>query len=375
MRIVHLITDLATGGAEMMLYKLLSRLEGRGFRSQVISLMDGGPVRDRIEGLGIAVDSLGMKPRWPTPAEAARLVRAVRRRRPDIVQGWMFHGCLATEFVRLFLDRKPVVWNIRHSLHDLSGEKPMRVAVIRWLAHLSSRPVQILYNSRTSAKQHEGIGYNPRRTLVVPNGFDCEIFRPDPQARLAVRQELGLGAGALLIGLAARVSPVKDHPTFLEAAGRLGSLDPPVHFVLMGRGADHSNRALESQIRSQRLEGRIHLLGERQDMPRLTAALDLATCCSVAESFPNVLGEAMACGVPCVATNVGDTAWIIGETGRVVPTRSPAALSQAWQELLAMGAEGRRSLGEAARQRIAQEFSLDRIAGEYQELYEQLGRG
>jgi glycosyltransferase involved in cell wall biosynthesis len=375
MRILHLITDLGTGGAEMMLYKLLSRLDANRFHPQVISLMDGGPLRDRIGDLGIAIDSLGMKPRWPRPADAARLVQAVRRRPPDIIQGWMFHGCLATEFVRLFLrPRKPVVWNIRYSLHNMDGEKPARITVIRWLARLSSRPVQILYNSRTSAAQHEEFGYDARRTLVIPNGFDCDLFRPDPPARWSVRQELGLPAGTLLIGLVARMSPVKDHATFLKAAGLLASQVPPVHFVLIGRRTDSSNHVLASQIESLGLRGRVHLLGERHDMPRLTAALDLATCCSLAESFPNVLGEAMACGVPCVATNVGDAAWIVGETGRVVATRSPAALSQAWKELLALGAERRRLLGEAARRRVVREFSLDRIAGEYENLYDRLGR-
>jgi len=268
------------------------------------------------------------------------------------------------------LKQVPVVWGIRQSL-DLKAEPKWRSRVaIRVGARLSAWPQQIVYVSRASADQHEAIGSRADRRSVIPNGFDGEQFRPDTGARASVRAELGLGEGTPLIGLIARYHPMKDHANFLAAARLVLKQEPTVRFLLAGPCVEVSNKELSTLVSTLGLQERIHLLGERRDIPRLTAALDIA-CSSSAwgEGFPNVIGEAMACGVPCVVTDVGDSAWVVGETGQVVPSRDPMALSAAWREVLQMEQGVRAVLGEQARARIMMNFSLDEATRQYEELY------
>ncbi len=368
--LLYVITGLSTGGAEMMLYKLLSRINQSRFTPVVVSLMDRGTFGDRIEALGIPVHTIGMKRGIPTPATIVRLIRTVRQLNPDLIQGWMYHGNFAAQLARtLTLKSVPVLWNIRHSLYSLSYEKSGTAAVIRMGAPLSSFPVKILYNSKISASQHEKLGYQATKTMVIPNGFDPELFTPSVESRISLRTELGLANDAFLIGLVARYHPMKDHANFLHAAALLLKDYPDVQFVLAGNGVDKENPTLCKLINELGIAERIHLLGERQDIPRLTAALDIASSSSYTEAFPNVIGETMSCGVPCAVTDVGDSALIVGNTGRVVPPRDSEALANAWKELIELGPEGRKALGKAARARIIESFSLNSVVARYESLY------
>jgi glycosyltransferase involved in cell wall biosynthesis len=205
--------------------------------------------------------------------------------------------------------------------------------------------------------------------VVIPNGTDVATFRPDPMARAAVRRELNLPEGAPLIGLVARFDPQKDPRNFVQAAARLHARRPEAQFLLCGHGMNWDNPALVRWIEGGGIRDRCYLLGRREDIPRLTAALDVATSSSATEGFPNVLGEAMACGVPCVATDVGDSAVIVGNTGHVVPPHTPGALADAWARLLDMPARERRDLGMRARERVASSFSIDSVVERYEALY------
>src|SRR5829696_6281140 len=244
-RILHLITGLGTGGAEMALYKLLSRLDSNLFDSVVISLSDGGSMRERIEALGVPVYSLGMQPGRPTPAAASaaawRLIRRLYKIRPNLIHGWMNHANLAATLASAsLLKRVPVLWGIRQSL-DLKAEEKLAGMIIRIGALLSAWPERILYVSRVAANQHEVIGYRADRRFVIPNGFDCERFQPDTGARASVRAELGLGEETPLIGLIAVYRPMKDHANFLAAASLLIKQGSTTHFLLAGYGVDYSN--------------------------------------------------------------------------------------------------------------------------------------
>jgi glycosyltransferase involved in cell wall biosynthesis len=207
---------------------------------------------------------------------------------------------------------------------------------------------------------------------VIPNGFDTDLFAPSETARVEIRSMLGLARSAVLIGLIGRYHPVKYHAGFLRVAARLGRAHPEVHFVLAGSGVDSHNCSLDSLIEESGLSGRVHLLGERKDIPRITAALDIAASASLSEAFPNVIGEAMSCAVPCVATNVGDTSHAIGDTGRVVSPKDEKAMEKALSELLNMGEASRRRLGLAARRRVIGLFSLPVVADRYRALYERV---
>jgi len=240
-------------------------------------------------------------------------------------------------------------------------------------APLSRHVDVIVLNSERGKKVHISKGYDGRRMVVIPNGFDPELFKPDEAARASVRRELGLSENLILVGLIARCDPMKDHETFFRGAGLLIRRLPAVHFLLGGAGVSTENPPLAQMARKNGLDGRVHFLGPRDDIPRLTAALDLGTSASVfGEGFCNAIGEAMACGVPCVATDVGDSAPIIGHTGRVVPPRDASALADAWASLLGMPEKDRRALGAAARERIASLFQLRQIIRKYKELYLQI---
>ena len=181
---------------------------------------------------------------------------------------------------------------------------------------------------------------------------------------------MGVPDNTILIGLFGRYHPVKGHEVFLKAAQLLLKKHPHIHFLLGGKEVDNTNYVLNQQIAQLEIGEQIHLLGERQDVHHLTASLDIASSSSYSEGFPNVIGEAMSCGVPCAVTDVGDSARIVGNTGRVVPANNPEALANAWQELIEMGAEGRFKLGSAARSRIIECFSLDLVVTQYETLYE-----
>lgn len=375
MKIGHIITSLEKHGAQMMLYKVLSSMDHRRFDSVVISLMDGGALRNKFESLGVVVHSLGMKKGLPTPGSVYRFARLINRLDLDLIQGWMYHGNLAAQLgVALSPRHIPVLWNIRGSSYNLKDEKPVTAALI-WLGgKLSGLPKRIINNSLVSAIKHEEmLGYKSAKRVIIPNGFDTDLFAPSAEARAGLRAELGLSDDALLIGLSARYHPMKDHANFLRAAALLLKDHPQTHFALSGEGVDSRNEELRALIGSLPIGERVHLLGERSDMNRIAAALDIATLSSAfGEGFPNVVGEAMACGVPCVVTDVGDSVFVIGETGRAVTPRDPNAIASAWRELIEMGASSRRELGSAARRRVLENFSIEAIAQKYESLYQQV---
>jgi len=372
MKIIHVITSLDKHGAQMMLFKVLSGMDRRRFDSVVFSLAEGGAMREQFAALGVPVFSLGMKAGLPTPAAGLRLVRLFRRLQPDLIQGWMYHGNLAAQLGAMFLKRgTPILWNVRGSSCELHKEKRATAAVI-WLGgKLSRLPDRIINNSLASAIQHEtALGYRASGRVIIANGFDTETFAPSEAARIALRRQLRVDETALLIGLMARHHPMKDHVNFLRAAARLSASKPEAHFVLAGEGVNNRNHELTGMIQNLSLGGRVHLLGERDDTPCLTAAFDIATSSSAfGEGFPNILGEAMSCGVPCVTTTVGDSAFVIGDTGRAVPPGDSAALAAAWLELIDMGTSFRNKLGDAARRRVIENFSISKIVGQYEALY------
>lgn len=371
-KVIHIITGLDVGGAETALCRLLETLHSPAFEHVVIALGHLGSLSTRV-GAVAELHHLGMNPAWPRPRDLWRLRRIVRVSAPGVVHGWMYHANIAATLATTGLGI-PVLWGIRHSLHDLEREKRQTRLVIRSGALLSRRPGQILYNSVVSARQHEAAGYDATRTRVIPNGFDTDAFLPDVPARLRIREELALPPDALLIGLVARVHPVKDHANFLRAAGLFAAAYPQAHFVLAGDGADTSNTALSNLISELNLQACVHLCGRRTDIAAIDAALDISSCSSWGEAFPNAIGEAMACGVPCVATDVGDVPQIIGDTGVVVPARDPSALAMGWGRLTALDAPARRALGLRARQRIIERYSLAAVSMQYANLYSSLIR-
>ena len=368
--IVHLITGLETGGAERMLAHLVSRTDPDRFRSVVVSISEPGRMADAILRADVELRTLGIRRGVPDPRSLFRLERILREVRPEILQTWLYHA----DFLGLLV-KKPsriphLIWNVRCSDAGLS---PADLALRRVLSRCSAAPDAIIANSRAGQRFHQKIGYRPRRWEQVANGFDIDTLRPDPEARRYFRAEFCIDDDMVLIGLPARYHPMKDHDTFFSAAAILGKNNPKISFALVGTGIEPSNRALAKAIAASGLGDRVRLLGERDDMAGFYAALDIATLSSAfGEGFSNVLGEAMACGLPCVATDSGDAAELLGPTGVVVPPRDPPALAAAWQRLIEIGAEARRLLGNHARLRIACDYCLASAVARYEAIYQDI---
>ena len=315
----------------------------------------------RIRALGVPVMALGMHVNRPSVRGVRNLSKAARAFRPNVIQGWMYHGNLAACMARVLVQGRPALaWNIRHSLYDLKHEKRMTRQVIRANRFFSSMPDAILYNSCLSREQHEAFGYQAERAQIIPNGFDLGRFAPSAQTAALVRKALGIPLDALVVGHVARLHPMKDHAGFLRAAAQVATRHQSVHFVLGGRGVVQQNESL-IQLLPREIRGRFHFLGERSDVPDLMCAMDIFCQSSWSEAFPNVLGEAMATAVPCVATDVGDSADIVGDTGVIVPPKNADALVAGLEKVLRMPVEERQALGMAGRARAEQRYSLNAV--------------
>lgn len=374
-RLMHLITGTGVGGAEMMLYKLLSHMDRDRFSNVVVSMLPLGPTADLIQALGVRVQTLGMKMGVPDPRSISRLARALRTWRPHILQTWMYHADLLGGVVGKMLFRLPVVWNIRHSDPSRGDNDWMTLKVAALCGQLSKWvPDRIICCAHSSRALHVGIGYAEAKMRVIPNGFDLEAYRPSPGAAAACFDRFGIPVGPDLISLIARYHPQKDHPNFISAAKICSERFPEALFALCGDDITPANEALISLIRQAGIQQRTFLLGRRTpaEIALIMSRSSLVTSSSSAEAFPNVVGEAMACGAICVATDVGDSARIIGDTGLVVPAQSPEQLASAWTTVLDMDKNTRADLGRAARRRVESTFGLSSIVSQYESLYLEL---
>jgi glycosyltransferase involved in cell wall biosynthesis len=373
LKIVFIITNLSTGGAEMMLLKVLERLDSR-FSPYVISLTSLSEIGPRIQALSIPVEALGMKPgRVPNPIAFTRLVGRLKILKPEVVHTWMYHANLLGGLAAQLAGVPAVGWAIHYSNLSRRYNKYSTLAVMKICSLLSAwLPDQILSCSEAARRIHVAYGYPAEKMLVVPNGFDTTLFQPDTAARIRIREELGISVETPLVGLIGRFDPQKNHFGFVKAAAHLHRLLPNVHFLLAGKGVDQKNDSLVCAIEQAGLIGSINLLGLRSDVHSLMAALDVYASSSYGEAFPIVVGEAMACGVPCVVTDIGDSAYIVGDTGRVVPPGDMAGLAVALEAVLTLPPMERIALSERARARVVAHFEIGAVVKRYEAFYEEL---
>ena len=368
-KILHLISTLDVGGAELSLTRLVSALDSSRFSNAVVSLTTKGTAGTMLEECDIPVYALNMTKGVPDPRGIFTLSGIMNLYQPGIIQCWMYHANLLG---LLFKKRGHVLWNIRCSDMDLNHYSRVYRLTVRCGALLSRLPERVIINSNAGLRHHENLGYAPRRWEIIPNGFDTELFKPDSDARTCIRTELNIPEDSRVIGLAARLDPMKDHRSFFDAALLLQQTHPDVHFVLAGSGITSMNPEITGYIRSSRNRSHFHLLGQRPDMPEVFNALDIATSSSISEGLPNTIGEAMATGVPCVVTDAGDSGMLVGDAGYVVPKSDPRALCRAWQQLLDAGDGHLRTLGKKARKRICERYQLQAMVQSYEDLYTEL---
>ena len=370
LHVVHVITDLDTGGAESMMQRIIVRSDATRFRHSVVSLTDIGPIGRDLESGGIDVRAINMSRRTPGPFGLVRLAWMLRGLRPDVVKSWLYHGDLAASLACRIGPRYPLVWGLHSSSVDPAHLRPSSLRVAKVCARLSRRiPAAIICDSRASLRAHEELGYDARKMVVIPNGFDTTVFRSDPTARSALLSELALPFDTRLVGLAARFDPAKDHRNFLDAARIIREHCPRAFFVLCGGiGIDRQNALLTSWIEERGLNDVVALLGRRENLPAFMAALDVGVSSSATESFPIMVGELMATAVPLVTTDAGDSGALAGDAGLVVPARDAQALAEACIRLLLMSDDERMRLGARGRQRILHNFRLEMTVQRYEEV-------
>ena len=369
-RVSYLIRSLATGGAERQMVALACALDRREFEASVLTFYPQGPLRAVLAEAGVPVVSLDKRGRWDLLGFIARLRREVGRLRPDILHSYLTTANLMS---LLAAPRRPaakLVWGKRASALE-AGHYGLWTRVTEWLeARLAGRPDLVVLNSEAGRRDYLANGARPARLAVVPNGIDLDRFRPRPEARGAVRAGWGIEAQAPLVGMMARVDPMKGHDVFVEAAALSLKQRPDLRFVCIGAGDAALAAQLRGRAESLGLGDRLVWAGERDDVPEVLSSLDLHTSASrFGEGFSNAVGEAMAAAVPCAVTDVGDAARIVGDTGRVVAPEDPAALARAWLDLLAQDDDCRDSLGARCRARIAREFSLEAMVEKTAEAY------
>lgn len=369
-RICHLITSLDTGGAEHSLVNLVTAMNRDEFENEVITLLKPGPMAQTLAQAGIPVTSMEIGQHRPNPAVLLSLIRHLRAKKPKILQTWLYHADFFGTAAAFFAGPDHLLWNVRSSEIDNPGIRRSTRYLARLLAILSRRPDAIVVNSQDGQRYHERIGYHPKRWVNIANGVDLQRFRPRRGEQAILRTRLGLPADAAVIGLIARYHPMKDIETFLRAAARFQQDHENVKFVLCGDGLSPDNTPLARLVRTLDLERNIVPLGPRSDIELIYPALDVLTLCSIyGEGFPNVLCEAMACDVPCVATDVGDSAAIIGDSGLIVPRRDPEAIARAWHGLLE-----KRPGTESVRSRVAACYSLEKMCARYESFYRSLAQ-
>lgn len=370
-KVLHIISGLDTGGAEMMLYKLIVQFSRQGIDSKVISIRKLGPMAKKIEEVGLEVDTLNIgKGFWHTLIALPLLIWKTKRFQPQVIQGWMYHGNLFASISYLCVSsRVTLCWNIRQTLYDIKKEKIFTRLTIWICKILSKRPDHILYNSSLSAKQHEGYGYSKAQRTIIFNGFETEEFKPDVQLKSEVKKELNIET-RYVVGHIARFHPKKDHKTFISAAKKVLDEVGDVTFVLIGRNVLFSTNVLTQYIKQSGLETKVRLLGERTDIARILTAMDVVVSSSGwGEGFSNVIGEAMATGSLCVVTDVGEAKDIVGDIGIVVPPYSVGALSEGVVQFLEYSKEARDDISKRGRERIIEEYSIDKIAAKYLGIY------
>ena len=369
-RVTHVISGLELGGAEMMLYKLLGSLDRRRFQPEVISLSSFGPLAPRIAALGIPVSALGMSRGRLAPRPLGRLARRLAGGRTHVVHTWMYHADLLGGLLARALGDSRVLWGVRGSLDPRLSKRSAR-AVARACAAISGWvPDRIVSCSQRLLDMHVELGYDRERMIVIPNGFDLTWLTADATLRASTRARLGVGEGEPLVGTLGRYHPQKDHRTFIRAAAVVAAAHPRARFLLCGPGVDAANHELTGAIADAGIAERCLLGGVQEDPRGVLNALDLLVCSSsFGEGFPNVLGEAMACSVPCVTTDIGDAAAIVADTGRVVASSDPAALGAAIGSLIELPAGERAALGGAARRRVEQHFELSSVTRRFEALY------
>lgn len=334
--ILHIIPNLETGGTEWNLFRLVTQAKALQFQHHIISIGIGGALVSQFSQAGIPVLQLGINPAFPNPLRLKLLWKELQSFKPDLIIGWLYHGNFLALLIAVLFHCK-VIWNIRQCLPQGYKDKLITRFFLYICAWLSRIPKAIIYNSKISALQHEQIGYNINRTQIAPNSIAEDLFFPDPLAYAEIRKQWNLPPTTILVGMIARFHPVKGHKIFFQTAEIALTVYPNLHFVLVGKNITPDNKDLQQLATQYNIPcQQLHLLGEQtlSFVAQVTKALDIAVSCSLAEACSNVILEALACHVPCVVTDVGESRALVQNFAWVVPANDASVMANAWIQIL-----------------------------------------
>ena len=366
-KIIHIITGLNNGGAEMMLYKLLQGIDRKKFNLEVISMIDQGVMGSKIEALGIKVHTLNMKRGIPSFSGILKARKICKN--TDYIQSWMYHADLLSFLIGKMTLRKNVIWGIRHSNLERGKNKKSLLVIAKINAFLSTFVNAIISCSIVAKEVHINYGFNKENIVVIPNGFSINEYHYNKQAKSKLLTEFNIPPGTILLTNVARWNILKDHKTALESLAILKKERADLLFLFVGTEISAENKDLSVLINERGLKDDVLLLGRREDIPNIMSATDVYVSSSSGEGFPNVIGEAMACETVCVVTNVGDSAYIVGDTGRVVNRGDSVELAMEIKSLLSLKEKDRNFLAGKARQRIIDNFEISNVVSQYEALY------
>lgn|SRR5699024_3496681 len=367
-KITHIITGLNMGGAETMLFKLLKYMDREKYDAEVISMMDEGVYGSKIRNLGINVHSLNMTQGKPSIKGFIKAKKYILN--SDIIQTWMYHADLFGYFLYKFSKTKKLIWGIRRNNLDPSLNKKTTLSIAKFNSNLSKKVDTVVSCSIKAKKTHLKFGYHDKNMIVIPNGFELERFRRIEESKKQVSSIINKGMDIPYIIHVGRYNILKDHKNFLKALGMIKKQGIQFHAIMIGSQVNNQNAELMDLISKYDLHSQVNLLDRRDDIPVLMSGSDIFVSSSIDEGFPNVVGEAMACETPCVVTDAGDSAYIVGDTGKVVPIQNSNALANAIMELLSLTEEERNNLGTQARKRVIEKFDIKKVTNQFEQLYQ-----
>lgn len=371
--VLHVITGLQIGGAEMMLCRLLEAMDQAAFACHVVCLGPRGPLAERLEQTGARLTCLNLSGLRTFPRGLWQLGKIMRTLRPDAVHTWMYHADLLGGLAaRYGGGRPPVTWALHHSYGGTTMKRSTQ-RIVALLAKLSWwLPDKIVSCSQATTREHGKLGYCTSKIELIFNGADSATFQPNAEARATLREMRGIPQDAPTVGFVGRCVPVKDLPTFLRAAALVQAKLPNAHFVLCGPNMDAAPADVQQALQALPYPGQLRMLSFRPDVAKVYPAFDLLALTSVSEACPMSLIEAMSCGVPCASTDVGDAAFIIDRPAGIAPVGDAKAVAQTWLDILQASAAERLELSSQARQRASAHFSMAACVAHYQALYRQL---
>ncbi len=371
--ICQIITGLNPGGAERMLYRLMKVYQETQPNQQhvVISLTGLGKVGEQLRVLGIPVYTLELGAIKRVPSAIYQLFKLLRTLKPDVIQTWMYHADLVGGVVARLAGFKNIIWGIRTTDIMRCGAKRTQLICLLCAKLSYFIPKQVVCVADAAKSQHATIGYDPRKLCTVHNGFDLSLLQTTKHARSDFRAELGISDNTLLIGMVARFDiKTKDPLNFIQAAKRVVETHSTARFVMIGKNCDAQNQVLLNWLRAASLIEHFFLLGERHDVPACMTGLDIFCLSSRTEGLPNALGEAMAMRKLCIATDVGDAALLLGESGCIVPKGDSEAMAGAICQYISLSSEERTQLEEKAHARIVSGFSMTKASEGFLRVYE-----